>query len=206
MIQEAKKGPRRIEDVPEKDRIRSTDTTIETLVGFGGEMYEETVKLPRIMIAPDPKGKVDDNSESGGNDYRTEIISGAGDVNLNWHPTIVCGRCELCGSTRYVGGEVWKIVNKKNGDVSYRYRGGQWVEVDAAHCPHYRQVKPIACSYCRNEFTGMKDQLGQFTELMGERNIYVCSRPETPNRLVMHCSDFSCKHKFNLQFHINPTI
>lgn len=185
---------------PVENKVRRTDTTDELLIGHGGPEHEEAVPIPTIIIAPPlPAEKMGDTG------YSTEVIEGAGNVNLDWHPTIVCGRCEICGSTRYVGGEVWKVINKKTGDITYRYRGGKWVEIDAAHCKHYRQVH-IACSYCRESFTGMKDGLGQFMEVLGDRNVFVVSRPDAPSRLIMVCSDFRCKVKFDTQFHINRTL
>ena len=193
--------PRTLEDVPADQRVRTTDTSVEELVGFGDVETFDDVDLPIVNLSLDSA-----ESDEGGGKYSVEKVVGAGDINFNWHPAIVRGRCESCGSTRYVGGTVWKVINKKTGDINYVRRGGRYVEIDAAHCKHYRQVRPIACSYCRNEFTGMKDRLGQFTELMGERNIYVCSLPGQPNKLIMHCDDFGCRHKFNEQYHINQTL
>lgn len=180
---------------------RRSDSFDEVFDHLGEPALLPDAALPDVFqLLGLKENQVPEEEQSGG--YRTEMVKGAGDVNLIWHPAIVCGRCDLCGSTRYVGGEVWKQIERKTGEVKWKYRGGHWVEVSAKNCPHYRNVK-IACSYCREEFTGAKDRLNQFSERLGSRNIYVISEPGRPKVLIMVCSDFTCKNKFNDQFNIN---
>lgn len=185
----------------EFQKARRTDRTDEFFMGAGEPEEQPDAPLPDVLALLGAKGT---NAipivETDG--YRTEIIQNAGDINLVWHPTVINGRCELCGATRYVGGQVWKIIDRKTGEIGYKYRGGHWDEIDAAHCPHYRHVT-LRCSYCREEFTGAKDRMQMFSEVLGSRVLFVVSEPGRPKVLIMTCSDFTCKKKFNDQFHIN---
>lgn len=143
--------------------------------------------------------------------YQTAVMNSGMGVNLLIYPAIMAGRCSRCGTTRFVDkkngkrGEVWKIVNRKTGETKHAYRRGDWIEVHAANCPHYRHID-IRCSYCNEGFTGVKDKIGQFTEVIASRILWVFAERNRPNDLVMVCSDFRCKMKFDQAFHINQTL
>lgn len=143
--------------------------------------------------------------------YQTEVMNSTMGGNLLIYPAIAAGRCTRCGPTRFVDkkngtrGEVWKVVNRKNGEFRFVYRKGDWVEIHAANCPHYRKVH-IHCSYCGEPFTGTKDQKGSFTETLASRILWVFAERNAPNRLIMVCADFRCKSKFDEQYHLNQKL
>lgn len=182
--------------------VRTNDFD-EFLIGHGEPVEEPDTELPDIYVLHGVKKAPVVPTQTDG--YTTQAVLGGAESNLIWYPTIVCGRCELCGSTRYVGGDVIKQVNRKTGEYRFRYRGGTWVEISAATCKHYRNIA-IECSFCREAFTGAKDRLGQFTELLGERVVFVTASPSSPKSLVMVCNDFGCKNKFDEKFNLNDKI
>lgn len=143
--------------------------------------------------------------------YQTAVMNSSGGSNLLIYPAIMAGRCSRCGSTRFVHkkngtrGEVWKVINRKTGEFHHTYQRGEWVEVHAANCPHYRNVD-VRCSYCNEGFTGTKDKKGSFTEILSGRILWVFAERNRPNDLVMTCSDFRCKSKFDQQYHLNHTL
>lgn len=193
------------ETPPQAEKVKHTDSHIEFLIGHGEVANEEDEDLPNMLVLQGQAEGGDSAVPEPTSGYQTVSIMNAADRNLIWYPGIVCGRCELCGSKRYVGGDVWKQINRKTGEFVYKYRGGKWVEMDATNCKHYRNVT-VECGYCNEQFTAQKDKLGQFSETLGERVVWVVADPSTPKRLVMVCSDFNCKHKFNEQFNINTKI
>lgn len=118
------------------------------------------------------------------------------DNNIRAHffrPAIICGVCESCGSSHYVGGDVSKVTNK-NGEIEYRYTGGKWHDINATNCKHYKGL-PIRCSYCKETFDGGKDNLNKFKDLLATRIVYVMSFEDDPKRLIMYCDSFECKEK-----------
>lgn len=143
--------------------------------------------------------------------YQTAVMNSTMGSNLLIYPAVMAGRCAMCGTTRFVDrrngtkGEVWKVVSRKTGEHHHSYKRGEWVEVHAANCPHYRNVD-IRCSYCNEGFTGTKDKKGSFTETIASRILWVFAERNRPNDLIMVCSDFRCKNKFDTQYHINHTL
>lgn len=115
-----------------------------------------------------------------------------------FHPACICGRCEACGTTRYEGGSVKKTI-LKNGEINHQYVGGQWQECDATNCKHYKPLydrgMAIQCMYCKERFTGLRNSLGQFAELLATRIVYICSSEREPKKLMMYCDGFECKQK-----------
>lgn len=143
--------------------------------------------------------------------YQTAVMNSSMGNTLLIYPAILAGTCSRCGTTRFVDrkngtrGEVWKIVNRKNGEFKHVYRKGEWIHVSAADCPHYRNVQ-IRCSYCNEQFTGTRDKKGSFTEILASRILWVFAERIRPNDLIMVCADFRCKSKFDEQYHINQTL
>lgn len=117
-----------------------------------------------------------------------------------FRPAVICGICEACGSSHYLGGEVVKKPNPEglNG-VQHSLKGGRWENIDATICPHYKSIyehgQSIKCSYCNEEFTGLKNTLGKFKELLASRIVYVMSFTSEPNKLIMYCDSFECREK-----------
>lgn len=116
-----------------------------------------------------------------------------------FHPSIVCGYCEACGTAKYVGGKVTKSIDKQSGGIKHRLSGGHWQEITACTCPHYAGLyakgQRIKCQYCNEEFTGIKTSSGQFKEILGTRQVYVMSFAREPKKLIMYCDAFECREK-----------
>lgn len=110
-----------------------------------------------------------------------------------FRPAIICGVCEHCGSSEYVGGEVKKVTNGQ-GELEHRYAGGHWEERDATMCKHYSGLD-IRCTYCQEKFTGLKTRLGKFAEILATRIVYVMSFVDQPKKVIMYCDSFECKEK-----------
>lgn len=117
-----------------------------------------------------------------------------------FHPCVICGVCEACGSSEYVNGTVnKKASNEGLNGVAYSLSGGQWRPLDATTCPHYKSLyergQTIKCSYCSEQFTGLKNTLGKFKELLASRIVYVMSFADQPKKLIMYCDSFECREK-----------
>lgn len=116
-----------------------------------------------------------------------------------FHPSIICGYCEKCGTAKYVGGKVTRSIDKSSGSVKHRLSGGRWEVITACDCPHYSQLyakgQKIRCTYCGEEFTGLRTSSGQFKEILGTRCVYVMSFVDQPNKLIMYCDSFECREK-----------
>jgi hypothetical protein len=110
-----------------------------------------------------------------------------------FRPAIICGICEACGTSEYVGGEVKKVTNKM-GEIEYQYKGGEWKPITALSCKHYKGLN-IQCAYCGEKFTGSRSKLGKFTEVLSSRQITVMSFEDQPKRLIMCCDDYECRQK-----------
>lgn len=136
-------------------------------------------------VSPNPEVYTEQNVDSG---VRSHFF----------RPAIICGVCESCGSNHYEGGGVTKTVNKQ-GEIAYHLNGGQWNEMDASKCKHYKPLydkgSNISCTYCGERFTGLKNRLGKFSEILASRIVYVMSFSEEPNKLIMYCDSFECKEK-----------
>lgn len=182
---------------------------IETLVGYAEARDLADEDLPDILKLLGQE-TMDEEQDIEPRKYQTLVNNATMGSNLIIYPAIAAGRCEICGSTRFVDkkngtrGEVWRVVNKKTGEFVYSYRRGNWVEMTAANCPHYRHVN-IRCSYCNEGFTGQKDGKGSFVETMASRIIYVFAQKSAPHDLIMTCSDMRCKGKFDHEYHLNQT-
>lgn len=116
-----------------------------------------------------------------------------------FHPSIICGYCEKCGTAKYVGGKVTRSIDKSSGQIKHRLSGGSWEVVTACQCPHYsglyKKGQRIQCTYCKEEFTGLRTSSGQFKEILGTRLVYVMSFADQPNKLIMYCDAFECREK-----------
>lgn len=116
-----------------------------------------------------------------------------------FRPSIICGICEHCGSIEYVGGDVTQRKNK-DGEAEYDYKGGKWQTLDATECKHYKGLQ-IRCTYCGEQFTGLKTKLGKFAEILATRIVYVMSFVDQPKKVVMYCDSFECKEKHIRRMH-----
>lgn len=185
----------------------------EILVRFAEPRALEDQPLPDILKLLGQESFSEEEIQAQGEPrmYQTTVQNSTLGNNLIIYPAVSAGRCELCGSTRFVDrrdgtkGEVWKVVNRKNGEFRFVYRRGEWLEVSAATCPHYRHVN-VMCSYCGEGFTGSKDKKGAFTETLASRILYVFAEKSRPRDLIMVCSDFNCKLKFDDQYHLNQKL
>jgi hypothetical protein len=114
-----------------------------------------------------------------------------------FYPAVICGRCEKCGTAKYVGGKTTRSIDKSSGQVKYRQSGGQWQEITACNCPHYKGLydkgDKIQCHYCGETFTGLKSSSGQFAEKLGSRAVYVGAFSDNPKSLIMYCDAFDCR-------------
>lgn len=198
-----------------KDEIGKVFSTpegnfIETLIRYAEARDLPDEDLPDIMKLLGAED-IDPEETAEPRKYQTVVNNSTMGTNLIIYPAIPAGRCEICGSTRFVDkkngsrGEVWRVVNKKTGEYTHSYRRGNWVEMHAANCPHYRHVD-IRCAYCNEGFTGQKDNRGSFTEVLASRIIYVFAERTRPNSLIMVCSDMRCKSKFDHEYHLNQTV
>jgi len=116
-----------------------------------------------------------------------------------FRPAVICGCCEACGTAKYVGGEVEAKVDKSTGEIAHTLKGGHWETIDATKCPHYKPLydkgQTIRCSYCAEQFTGTRNSLGQFMDIIASRIVYVMSFADEPNKLIMYCDSFDCREK-----------
>lgn len=110
-----------------------------------------------------------------------------------FRPAIICGICEHCGSSEYVGGQVKKVTNEQ-GEAGHQYSGGKWEARNATMCKHYGGLD-IRCTYCTEKFTGLTTKLGKFAEILATRIVYVMSFVEQPKKVIMYCDAFECKEK-----------
>lgn len=116
-----------------------------------------------------------------------------------FRPAVICGICEACGSAHYEGGEMKKVTDKASGQIGYVPTGGKWEVWDATMCPHYKplyeQGRSLQCSGCGEKFTGSKNGIGKFAEVLGHRTLYVFSFVNDKNRLIMYCDNWECTNK-----------
>lgn len=116
-----------------------------------------------------------------------------------FRPSVICGICEACGSAEYIGGEMKKTIDKSTGQTMHTPTGGQWHNMDATRCPHYKPIydkgQAIQCAGCAERFTGAKNSLGKFSEILASRLIFVFSFTKEPRRLIMFCDSFECSRK-----------
>ncbi len=153
------------------------------------ETAETTVQKNEVVLP--------NNFES---DLQTEDVSAEGSIrDFFMRPAIICGYCEFCGTTKYVGGEVRATMDKHFGVPAYSLVEGKWVEIPANECPHYKSLyekgQRIRCSYCGESFTGLKNALGKFMEILATRIVYVFSFASEPKKLIMYCDSFECREK-----------
>lgn len=112
-------------------------------------------------------------------------------------PAIICGVCEACGSTRWTG-KVLKSLDK-HGHTVYKYVGGKWETINATVCPHYgglyKNGMAVRCMGCNEVFTGARNRLGQFAEVLATREVIVLSLDSKPKTLIMFCDQSECIDK-----------
>lgn len=137
---------------------------------------------------------------TGDMDIEADDVSAEGSIRDHFfHPAIICGYCEWCGTTKYVGGEVRVTIDKHFNVPAHSLTGGKWVEIPACECPHYKRLydkgQRIRCSYCNESFTGLKNTLGKFMEILATRIVYVMSFASEPKKLIMYCDSFECREK-----------
>lgn len=112
-------------------------------------------------------------------------------------PAVICGVCEACGSSRFTG----KVVKSldKNGETVYKYVGGKWETINATNCPHYgglyKHGMAIRCMGCNEVFTGARNRLAQFSEVLATREVVVLSLDSRPKTLIMYCDQSECISK-----------
>lgn len=116
-----------------------------------------------------------------------------------FRPAIICGVCEACGSSKYTG--EMKIIgtDKQTGQPIYNPKGGIWERCDATNCPHYKNLFAngggINCSGCGERFSGARNSLGQFSEILASRLVHVFSFTAERNKAIMYCDSLECNKK-----------
>lgn len=150
------------------------------------DLDEVLPKPEKVKISPS-------GFEQGADDLVNDEYTESGMRGHFFRPAIICGICEHCGSSEYVGGGVTKSTNKQ-GELEHHYSGGKWEARDATLCKHYKNLQ-IKCTYCNEQFTGLKSRLGKFAEILATRLVYVMSFTDSANKVIMYCDSFECKEK-----------